>query len=555
MTPVFGRSITSDAKPHWEGPKPRLVFFRLVRRDLPAFINQHLDDHVRCLSQFFDVSVVSDNVDYDKVCDRLHPDLALFESGVYVRANRRIRNTATHPEVLKLGLLDADAYCASRSVFLADMDEWGVGDFVTHSVAMSGHTPDIADSLFSWPNFADSTVYHSYDGGKSERILLSGSRASNYPWRVAVDDAIEKRYPVRAMPHGGWFDPEAAAGMPTGTEYARGLSAALVIPTCGTIANELVRKHLEIPASGGLLLTERTAAVEAAGFIDGENCVFTDENEVVERLEHLFANPGELERIANAGQSLAHTRHDIDNRDQIRQWYELTKQARLLGRGDHIVQSDPFASLQLDPSRVSLGFRFPPGRDLELIAKGYGAAAVGEAKTAANFFEKALEQQFIPEASVGLALAQLSGGQPGAALETISSTIAASVTIRGANQPDPVEWAVLIRALICAGRRQMAIRRARQYRTLRHPELDRIRAYLGIRVETVSARRKSVHILPAINENEWRLKLVADLQVCVAAGQHVTTRLPRSFRKSTVRRWAQSGRRRLIHLTSQWVRS
>lgn len=543
---------TLGAKPRWEGPKPRLVFFRLVQTTLPTFVNQHLDDHVRCLGQFFDVSVVSEDADYDKVCDRLRPDLALFESGVYVRSSRRIRNTATHPDVPKLGLLDADAYCVSRSVFLADMDEWGVGDFVTHSVAMSGHTPDIADSLFSWPNFADSAVYHSYPGGKTEQVLLSGSRASNYPWRTAVDRVIAQKYPVKVMPHGGWFDPGATAAMPVGSEYARGLSAALIVPTCGTMANELVRKHLEIPASGALLLTERTAAVEAAGFVDGENCVFADEHDVAARLENLFANPDDLRRIAEAGQQLARNHHDIDNRDQIRQWYELTRHARSEGSAGHIVQPGPFAPLELAPSPALPGFHFPPGRDQKLIQAGSLAAAQGDWHAAIENFETALRQQFVPEAALGMARAQLSSGRPEEALAATVFIIEQSITVHGAKQPDPVEWATLIRVLLGAGRGRAAVRRARQYPKLRHLDLDRMRAYLDVPSGGTGTARKSVHVVPLEEERHWRASLLADLAAC--SGQRVAGHVPRSFHPSKVRRFAAAGRRWILRRTNNLMR-
>jgi len=551
QTRVIDPSPVRAVKPHWDGPKPRLVFFRPVRNDLPAFVVGHLNDHVRCLSQYFDVTVITDNADYDHVCDRLQPEIALFESGAYVRANRRIRKTSTHPEVLKLGLLDADAYCVTRSVFLADMDEWGVGNFVTHSVAMSGHTPDIAGNLFAWPNFAESAVYRSYGEAKTGRILLSGSRASNYPWRVAVDRAIEGSYPVRTMAHGGWFDRIGAAAMPVGTDYARQLSTALIVPTCGTISHELVRKHLEIPASGALLLTERTAAVEAAGFIDGENCVFTDEFSVVSRLAELFANPEELARIASAGQRLVHERHDIDNRDQVRQWFELTSQARVRGLGERVVQTGPFRPLELVPAEFSFEGSAPSGRDLALIAEGSSAAVAGDGPAAIQAFNRALAHHFIPEAALGLARARLSAGQPDEALQTISFTIAQSMTVHAATEPDPVEWAVLIRALLCAGRQSSAVRRARQFPGLRHHELDRIRAFLNIQPGAGRARR-SVHIVPASTDREWRAGLAADLSAC--AGHQATSRVPRNFYLSARRRWAASGRRWAMRHTGLMLR-
>src|SRR4051812_6912984 len=67
--------------------KPRLLFLRSgtdidVR---PQFIRTHRDEHRRCLTQFFDVFLVEEDCDYGELCERHHPDLAMFESGVHAR--------------------------------------------------------------------------------------------------------------------------------------------------------------------------------------------------------------------------------------------------------------------------------------------------------------------------------------------------------------------------------------------------------------------------------------------------------------------------------------
>ena len=92
----------------------------------------------------------------------------------------------------------------------------------------------------------------------------------------------------------------AKAHMLVGEPYARLINAASFAPTCGTFVNDLVRKHLEIPAlRGTCLVTEQSPTVVAAGFVDLENCVFADETNVVEKLEHLFVNQNELKRVTS----------------------------------------------------------------------------------------------------------------------------------------------------------------------------------------------------------------------------------------------------------------
>lgn len=108
------------------------------------------------------------------------------------------------------------------------------------------------------------------------------------------------------------------------------------------MGGEVVRKHFEIPRANACLLTERTAAVEAAGFVDMENCVFVDGQNVVERLDYLFAHPDEIRRITKAGYSLIHACHTLSHRLQIYQWFMLNKGLQF---GEKIIQSGPFGDL------------------------------------------------------------------------------------------------------------------------------------------------------------------------------------------------------------------
>src|SRR5262249_13744146 len=129
-----------------------------------------------------------------------------------------------------------------------------------------------------------------------------------------------------------------------GERYARLINSAWIAPTCGTICNELVRKHFEIPACGTCLLTQKTEGLEAAGFADFVNCVFADENDVLDKLQWLFERPEELERITKAGKELVESRHTIRQRNQVFQWYALH---RKLKPGQRIVQPGPFLPLTI----------------------------------------------------------------------------------------------------------------------------------------------------------------------------------------------------------------
>jgi hypothetical protein len=496
--------------------KPKLVFFRWTRPGLPHFIRQHLQEHVRCLEHHFEVVVIDDDCDYAEVCDAHRPDLTLFESGVYA-GERRITNTSSCPDVPKLGFCNSDAYCATRSVFLSDMERWGVETFFTLSVAMAEYTPEIADRLFVWPNFVDGDVYRDYGQPKNIPVLFTGSQAAHYPWRSRVHGIVTQRYPSLTTPHGGWFDQQAVGRMVHGSRYATMLNASMVAPTCGTIAREVIRKHFEIPAARTCLVTERTASIEAAGFVDMQNVVFAEPDDIVDKLDHLFANPEELRRITDAGHELVQTRHTMGQRDQILQWLRLHQAA---GPGQKIVQSGPFEPLRLS-SAPGAGNAHPLSRpvDRKLLREGERLLAVGRHDAAEQRFLRCLNYHFMPEPVLGVARCRLYRGDAAGAASRISETIEGGFVEFHAQDPDPVEWAFFVRALLCQGKVQEAAQRADQFH-IAHPELDRIRQVALLLADRAAPAtvdrpvRPSVHAILHRDLDAWVDDLVAMLRAC-----------------------------------------
>src|SRR5208282_328322 len=131
--------------------KPRLLLFRFTRAGLPTYIRLHLQEQVKCLSQFFDVIVIDGGSDYRRLCDEHQPDLTIFESGVFV-GQRDITNICAYPEIPKLGFCHCDAYCETRKLFVSDMARFGIETFFTTSVSLASYTPLLAKNLFVWPN-------------------------------------------------------------------------------------------------------------------------------------------------------------------------------------------------------------------------------------------------------------------------------------------------------------------------------------------------------------------------------------------------------------------
>ncbi len=110
--------------------KPRLIFFRPTWSGVPPYIRAQLDQQLNCLEKSFTVKVISGCCDFDRECSTFEPDMAMFESGAYAQ-ERDYTNLNTHRHLPRLGFLNADAYCLTRSVFMSDMDRWGISDFFT----------------------------------------------------------------------------------------------------------------------------------------------------------------------------------------------------------------------------------------------------------------------------------------------------------------------------------------------------------------------------------------------------------------------------------------
>jgi hypothetical protein len=529
---------TADA----ERTKPRLVFFKYQwAPELPPFLLTHTREHVRCLSQFFQVLVVDEDCDYQQVCDTYEPDLALFESGINISTCRRIdiANVQRYPNVPKLGFFNADGWCETRAGILSEMDHWRIDTFFSIAVTAGEHTPAIADNLFVWPGGIDPAVYRDYGQVKLIPMLLTGAASNLYPWRQRVFEKVSKQYPSLVCPHHGYTSRAGTAKVLHGEEYARVINASIFAPACGTVAKELVRKHLEIPACGTCLITERSPGLELAGFVDMKNCVFADEHDVLDKVGYLLDNPAELARITRAGHDLVHTRHTAAQRDQVLQWLRLKQR---LQPGERIVQTNPFEPLTIvsEGSAVETSHIISNGLHLSLVQDGNRLLWSGDSEGAEACYARSLEyMRRLPEAKFGLAAAKLNQGKPEAAHQLLTELLEYTLGQYHAPDPDPVEWSYYVLTSLCEGDVKEAVKRANQFSRLDHPELRRVRWAAAVLskgpvttfpIEDTVVNRVSVHQIAAFKATEWIERLANMLRACGQNG--LADSLARAFQQA-----------------------
>lgn len=504
--------------------KPKLVFFQWRYESAAKFYALHKLQHIHCLSEFFEVVTINKNCDYQEICDKYQPDITLFESGITTApCHRLIKNTSAYPEIPKLGFYNGDPFCGCRSAFLSDMEHWGIETFFTLSIPLAEYMPEIAEKIFVWPNFIDPNIYHDYGESKVIPVFFTGSHSSLYPWRQEIQKIVSQYYPSLISPHLG-YEQKTAARMIYGKQYARTINASCFVPACGTMAKEVVRKHFEIPGCKSCLITERTPALEAAGFVDLENCVFADQTDILDKIDYLFQNREELERISQAGYQLVHSQHTYKQRNQILQWFDLYK---MLKPGQRIVQKGPFGELTIveSSSGIKNAHIISNGLDRVLLRQADEKLWAGQYDEAEALYLGCLNyKDYMPEPKLRLAICNLYKGNAKAALHWIVQPLQWTLVNSKALDPDPVEWSYFIITLLCQGKLNEASKRANQFPSLCHPELNCTRWLINIleNPRDQIARpnsdllkcRTSVQQLPHLSFHEWVDNVCTILKTC-----------------------------------------
>ena len=98
--------------------------------------------------------------------------------------------------------------------------------------------------------------------------------------------------------------------------FLRRLASARYSYTCGSGLDLPVRKFFEIPATGTVLTCRPFAGFEAAGFIDRQNAVVCEPEDIVDAHRWLESDQSRAQHIADAGRAMVIKNHSVKARSQ-----------------------------------------------------------------------------------------------------------------------------------------------------------------------------------------------------------------------------------------------
>ena len=321
--------------------KPKALYFRVPLDKIPIRLREvNFLNRERGLKYYFDLIVVDYEADYLQILELHNPDLAFVEIHSEVFSPLHIRNIDSR-KLPKIGLVVVDAISPARYVALDYARRIKCDAVFTADVGYGTLTNyGFKNNLYYWPWFIDENVFKDYKKEKDIQFLKIGHSNATYPWRRNIFSAIEKKYLVTQIPY-----PTKTQRPIIGKEYAEWINRSKFVPTCGGFIRVIVNKHLEIPASKSLLITQETEAAKEMGFVDMQNCVFAESADDLEpKLKLLMTDQALYDKITVSGYELIHEFHNATKRPQLLQWFQLFKKYGLDVRqpslfGDLVVSS------------------------------------------------------------------------------------------------------------------------------------------------------------------------------------------------------------------------
>jgi len=498
--------------------RPRLLYFNgpwhYISDRLRA---SYIEPFRRLLEQDFEVISVEGDCDFRREVERHRPDAALFHTGIECENEPEvsITNTDAFPELPRMGYVARDPFSPSRLSAMNRLRAWRVDQSFYWARASDSPNSVLADAIYV-PWWIDDTIFRDYSEPKTLPITFTGSgwlRKQFYTWRNPVFVQLVLKLPIYHVPAFGSHQKQEVY---VGESYARLLNRSMISAGCGSVCRYVTLKLFEIPAARCCLITEETELLKALGFVDGVNCVFVTEQNVVAKVQALLDDPAQLQAITDAGFKLVHERHTARNRRMFAEWLQLWRQRR---PGQRVVQSGAFAPLRLVNSDTALPPAFPTENPLnDQLRGGYAHLEAGRWHEAIEQFKQVLEMvPYVAEAQLGGVIALLNLGLVANAVRLLESIQTNQHKLFAGTTPDPLVLAFTVITLARNNQSSRAIDLLAEHAHLKHPALNALRWVSAARWPALQRKHpawaadencetqtvETLHVLPARSFSAW----------------------------------------------------
>ncbi len=314
-------------------PRYRALFIgHKIGKPTAEFQSAIEDEWAETLALHCDVHSIHDDFDYGEVCDKINPDFVVLRGpGGYRSVPLNITNVDARPDIPKIGFHVEDPHDTARVSFLRLLDHMKIERFFIPGTATFRQSSELASRAFTMGLFVDDTIFREYDLEKLIPVSVFGGLAvpGFYAWRAETCQKIADHFPTMIYTHPGYASPVPRHHFPVaGADYAKMLNRSWFSLADPTREAYVVRKHLEIPAAGAILIAPDFPELACYGFRDMENCVLGSGARLFEKIAAVANDPELYAMIRAAGQALVHARHTRKAWRWIVDWYECQRSLR-----------------------------------------------------------------------------------------------------------------------------------------------------------------------------------------------------------------------------------
>jgi hypothetical protein len=316
-----------------------------------AVLNTVIDEWVHTLALHCDVEMIERDFDLVEVCERVKPDFLLFDAVHWGRKHRlSIANIDAFPELPRALLLNSDPHDPMRPLTMEMLSSYGIDTIFcigTEDVEQMNELRRF--NCFILPKFIDPAVFREYGEARSIPVTIVSAHLfpTFYPWRAQATEEIQRVMPTLLYTHPGYANGAANPFEIRDESYARMLSRSRFCLADTTRLDYVVRKHLEIPAAGSVLVSPESEALADYGFVNMENCILGPAGpDLYARIMEVARDPARYEQIRSSGHALVHARYTRRSWTHILDWFECR---RSLKPGEKVQQDGVFGAFRAVP--------------------------------------------------------------------------------------------------------------------------------------------------------------------------------------------------------------